>query len=206
MSDEIKKEIVVMELPVADNKRLLFFVHKDIYSHQDLTENGLGGEFYYYNSGTCPINWLSDVAQIALIDETGEIEMDPHYVFRYAYSEHNVKISQDCMDRDGDLHSIAFQYLEKEKEVKEFLSVIEGAGPHNTILGLWEKIMYSREHLAILSKLKYENDEIFLLELTNKGYSLYYNAITITVDSPGDKIMERIKFLVEFKILDSCHF
>jgi len=205
MSEE-KRQVVVMEIELPQQERLLLFVNKPIYGHQDLTEKGHSGEFYYYNSGTCAINWLRDVKQIAHVNENGVIEMDPHGVFRVVMTEHNVKISDDCMERDDDLQVIGFRYLEKEKEVLKFLSSVEKDEEQSVILELWNKIIHDRQALMVLSKVCFEKDNILIVELTETGYSLYHAANTVQITCDDKATLDRIKFLLEFDILTACSF
>lgn len=205
MSEE-KREAVIMEVELPENGRLLFFVNKPIYGHQDLTEKSSNGEFYYYNSGTCPINWLRDVQQIAYVNGDGVIEMDPHGVIRLGMTEHDVSISSECMKRDEDYQVIAFRYLEKEKEVLKFLSSVENDEEESAILELWNSIIFDRQSLMILSKVCFEKEEILLVEITEGGYSIYHACNTISVNTEDKIILDRIKFLLEFDILSACNF
>lgn len=205
MSEE-KREALIMEVELPENGRLLFFVNKPIYTHQDLTENGSKAEFYYYNSGTCPINWIRDVQQIAYVNGDGIIEMDPHGLIRLGMTEQDVSISSDCMKRDEDYQVIAFRYLEKEKEVLKFLSSVENNEEESVILELWNKIIFDRQSLMVLSKVCFEKEEILLVEITEGGYSIYHACNTISVNTEDKNVLDRIKFLLEFNILSACIF
>lgn len=204
MSEE-KRQVVVVEIELPQQERLLLFVNKPIYKHQDLTEQGNGNDFYYYNSHTCAINWLRDVKQIAHVNENGVIEMDPHGIFRVAMTEHNVEIAEDCMDRDDDYQVIAFRYLEKESQVLRFLSAIEKDEDQSIILELWNKIIHDRQALMVLSKVCFEKDNVLIVELTKTGYSIYHAANTIEITCDDKATLDRIKFLLEFEILTACN-
>lgn len=205
MSEE-KRQVVVVEIELPQQERLLLFVNKPIYKHQDLTEQGNGNDFYYYNIHTCPINWLRDVKQIAHVNENGVIEMDPHGIFRVAMTEHNVEIAEDCMDRDDDYQVIAFRYLEKESQVLRFLSAIEKDEDQSIILELWNKIIDDRQALMVLSKVCFEKDNVLIVELTKTGYSIYHAANTIEITCDDKATLDRIKFLLEFEILTACNY
>lgn len=206
MSGEKRKEIVVMELPLPEGERLLFFVEKDIYDHQDLTVKGNSGQFYYYNSGTCPINWLRGVKRVVHVTNNGEVDADPHGVFRFAYSFHDKSFVEDCMEMDEQASDIARQYLTDEKAVKDFLALFSQEGMSDEILRQWRFMAFSREALLLLAKICFEEDEVFLLEEIPNGFSLYHNLETFEFTNPNPDLLTRVKFLLEFEILNACRY
>jgi len=202
-----KREVVVMELALANGEKLLFFVNKPLYDHQDITEKGTGGNFYYYNSGTCPINWLDDVAQIACVDKSGHVEMDPHGIFSLTTTlVPEIDAPKDCMDRDDFYLDIALKYLAKENEAIEFITQVKNNASVDVIAKAWGIIAYDRQALMSLSKYIFEEDIVLEITLVGSGYEVYADGLTYSIQNVCQQMLDRIKFLLEFDILHACRF
>lgn len=76
----------------------------------------------------------------------------------------------------------------------------------SVILELWNKIIHDRQALMVLSKVCFEKDNMLIVELTETGYSLYHAANTVEITCDDKVTLDRIKFLLEFEIIEACNY
>ncbi len=198
--------LVIMELALEEGQRLLFVVDRKKFSHEAFDEKSLSGNFYYYNSGTCPINWLRDVEEVFLIQPDGEIECDPHGLFRFAHQSNVTTTPDELGNCDEFYETIVRQHLREEGEVKQFL---EGMENHNMegeeLIKMWENILFSKPHLCLLSKMVFEQEHYFEVRINQDNeYQVYCNSSSFVDDDADEKTLARIRFLLEFNILGAC--
>lgn len=200
-----KRQTIIMEAALADGGKLLMFVDRPIYDHTDTTLKGVGGDFYYYDMHTCPINWLREVRQIAYVTPEGQVEMDPHGVLHFAGAIHNTEAPDECMERDDYYLGMAIEYVREEKSVVDFLDGIEAGVPNGALRKRWLEIISSKAALTSLAKNLVTRGDELVLEVTKMGYNLSIlgNHPFLEVGFPPTTEYDLVKEIAESEILQA---
>lgn len=203
-----KRQTIIMEAALADGGKLLMFVDRPIYDHTDTTLKGVGGDFYYYDMHTCPINWLREVRQIAYVTPEGQVDMDPHGVLHFAGAIHNTEAPDGCMERDDYYLDMANEYIQNEKLANDFLNVASAAESDEKILQLWLQVISSGSALTSVAKNLVPRDETLDLVVGKRGYTLHYSGYLggypcIERASPEASEFARVKEIAESDILQA---
>ncbi len=229
MSDKKENTLIIMELALKNDKRMLFVVDRKRQNLEEHGEKDLPHNFYLYNTRMCPISWLEDVKEVFLVDADGSAQKDPHDLFQFARSQFIDPVPLD--DPEGIYEEIVWEHVREEQKVKFFLRELKALAlrkrpgnekelgrawtniisykscfvstPH-TLLGLWEKILFSKDYLVLLTKLISEQKETFLVDVKDdNSYTVSYEGASWAVSDVDVDTMTRIKFLLEFKILNN---
>lgn len=200
-----KRQTIIMEAALADGGKLLMFVDRPIYDHTDTTLKGVGGDFYYYDMHTCPVNWLREVGQIAYVSPEGQVEMDPHGVLHFAGAIHNTEAPDGCMERDDYYLGMACGYVRGEKQAVEFLDGISSGMSNGELRKRWLEIISSTPALISLAKNLVIRDEELVLEVTKMGYnlSLLGGCPFLDVGFPPTDEYDRVKVIAESEVLQA---
>lgn len=212
---DLGTRVIVMELPLPGNEKMLFFATCPVYPHSILTEEEHEANFYYYNSSTCPTNWLQDLVKVVHIDEKGEIDSDPHGVFRLVSvlnpgeyePEMAISGNKKVVDCIVDSASVARSIISDQKHVNHLLNTkFENV---EDLHKAWLNILYNKQALYLLSKTIYEEDEYFNIKVEGDGYIIdrfECSGASVKITPKSKEEMDRVKFILEFDVITACNY